>query len=386
MKKYYRAYIDIDLNAICHNLNEARAYLTPNTKIMAVIKADGYGHGAIPIAKTLQEKVDYFGVAQLEEAVLLRTSGIQIPILILGFTSHNQYEQLINNNISQTIYDFDMAQSISKKAMDLGKEAKLHIKIDTGMNRIGFFDNEDTIEIIKKIRHLPNIIVEGIFTHFACADMTDKGSVNKQIDKFTKFIQKLKDENIEIPIKHASNSAGIIELPHANFDMVRMGISLYGLYPSDEVRKDILKLKPSLSLKSYVIYVKTVPKDTLIGYSSTYVTKKETVVATISLGYGDGYPRNLSSIGRVLINGKSAPIIGRICMDQFMVDVSEISDIKKGDLVTLVGSDGDESISVEELSNLVKSFNYEFVCGLGKRIPRVYYKDGEIIETIDYFY
>lgn len=385
MNEYYRVEARINLDAICNNIDEVRRNINDNTKIMAVIKADGYGHGAVALATALKDKVDAYGIAIIEEGIELRLAGFEKPILILGFTPHQQYEDLLKYDISQTVFQYDMAKRLSDIAVSLGKQAKIHIKIDTGMTRIGFKDTAESIQIIIEISKLPNLIIEGLFTHFACADESDKTSVRKQLSRFLIFADKLEKEGIHIPVKHVSNSASIIDLPEANLDMVRSGIVTYGMYPSDEVNKNSLMLQPALTLKSNVVYVKEVEAGTGISYNSTYITEHDSVIATIPVGYADGYPRQLSSKGRVLIHGKSAPIVGRVCMDQFMVDVTNIPDVKEGDMVTLIGRDGDESISIEEVANLVGSFNYELVCDIGKRVPRVYYKEGKKVGTADYY-
>lgn len=385
MKSYYRVQADINLDAICNNIENIRAILKKGTKIMAVIKADGYGHGAIPIAKVLYDKVDFFGIAIIQEAIELINAGIDKPILNLGYMPKEYYSLMIKNNIRTAVFTIDMARQISNEAVKQNKIAYIHIKIDTGMGRIGFLPNNESINIIKQILKLPNIFVEGIFTHFACADMIDKTSVNKQIQKYTSFIEKLENENIKIPLKHVANSASIIDLPEVNFDMVRSGITTYGLYPSDEVNKQKLLLQPAMEIKTRVAYLKYVEKGTTIGYGSTFIASSRMKVATIPIGYADGYSRSLSSKGRVLINGKSAPVIGRICMDQFMVDVTHIEDVKVDDIVTIVGKDKDEYITVEEISKLSGSFNYEFVCDVSKRIPRVYYYKGKKAGTIDFY-
>lgn len=377
--KYYRASANIDLDAICSNIDNTRKILNPQAKLMVILKADGYGHGAVPIAKALSEMaVDSFGIAILEEGIELRKAGIEKPLLILGYTPKGQYKKLVENDITQTIFQYSTAKDLSEEALRQGKTAKIHIKIDTGMTRIGFFDDSLSIEEIKKISELKGIEIEGIFSHFACADETDKTSANNQLCKFLEFLEALKREGIIIPIRHIANSAGIIDMPEAQLDMVRSGISTYGLYPSKEVNKDVLELKPAMEIKSHVSYVKEVEGGIGVSYGSTYVTAKKTKIATIPVGYGDGYPRQLSSKGRVLIHGMSAPIIGRVCMDQFMVDVTGIPGVEQGDAVTLIGRDKDESISVEEVADMSYSFNYEFICNVGKRIPRIYYRNNKL--------
>ena len=385
MNEYYRIEARINLDAICNNIDEVRRNIDANTKIMAVIKADGYGHGAVALATALKDKVDAYGIAIIEEGIELRKAGFEKPILILGFTPHQQYKELLKYDIIQTVFQYDMTKRLSDTAASLGKQAKIHIKVDTGMTRIGFKDTDESIQIIKKISKLPNIIIDGIFTHFACADEEDKTSARMQLNRFLIFADKLEKEGIHIPVKHVANSAAIIDLPDANLDMVRSGIITYGMYPSDKVNKNRLMLQPALTLISNVVYVKGVEAGTGISYNSTYITEHDSLIATIPVGYADGYPRQLSSKGRVLIHGKSAPIVGRVCMDQFMVDVTDIPDVKEGDKVTLIGQDGDESISIEEVANLAGSFNYELVCDIGKRVPRVYYKEGKKVGTADYY-
>ncbi len=385
MNEYYRVHAVIDLDAICHNIKEVKRVIGPDVKVMPVIKADGYGHGAVPIAKALNEiGVDAFAVAIIEEGITLRKNGITQPIVILGYTSEYQYSSLIQYEIQPTVFCYEMAESLSKIAAALGQNAKIHIKLDTGMNRIGFKPTRESLEIVKKISKLPNIKIEGIFTHFACADEADKTSAKKQKAEYDKFIGWLSEEGIEIPVKHVSNSASIIDMKDWRMDMVRSGIITYGLYPSEEVSKDVLDLRPAMSLKTHIVYIKEVGPGEGVSYNHTFVTKRNTKIATIPVGYADGYPRALSSKGRVLIRGQYAPIIGRICMDQFMVDVTDIPDVSVMDEVTLVGVDGENRISVEEVANGAGSFNYEFVCGVSKRVPRVYMQNGKIKEAIEY--
>lgn len=385
MKEYYRVKAYINLDAIYDNIVNTRKIIHKETKIMIIIKADGYGHGALPIAKTLDSVADAYGVAIIQEGVEMRKEGIKKPILILGFTPKEYYEDVVQYDISQTVFQYDMAKALSDEAVKQGEKAGIHIKIDTGMSRIGFSDTKESIGNIKKIAMLPNIIIEGIYTHFSCADEKEREVTYRQLEKFNAFVKELEGEGIYIPIKHASNSAGIMEFPEANLNMVRSGISTYGLYPSPFVDRTKLKLEPGLELKTAVVYVKEIEEGIGVSYGSTFVTTRKTKVATIPVGYADGYPRNLSSKGRVLIRGKSAPIIGRICMDQFMVDVTEIHSVEEGDTVTLIGRDGNEFIPVEEMADLAGSFNYEFICGLSKRIPREYYRNGKKVGAMDFY-
>ena len=387
MKTYSRVYAKIDLDAIAYNMEQMKQNIRPETKVMAVIKADGYGHGAVQIAE-MMERWNYiwgFAVATLDEAVVLRTEGIQKPILVLGCVFPDQYMEMLKHEIRMNIYTEEMAESISRMAAREGKTAYMHIKLDTGMSRLGFGINEQSAETIKRISKMPNVNMEGIFTHFTKADEKDKSFTKIQIQEFVWMTERLKEKNVRFTYEHCSNSAGIIDVPEANFDIVRAGISTYGLYPSEEVDKTNVKLKPALALKSHVAFVKEIESGTPVSYGGTFVAKEKMKIATIPVGYADGYPRSLSNKGYVLIRGKKAPILGRVCMDQFMVDVTQIEGVSFGDKVTMIGKDGNEILPVEVLSELSGRFNYEFVCDLGKRIPRVYVRDGKIAEQVDYF-
>lgn len=385
MKEYYRVQANIDLSAIHQNVANAKKLLAPDTKLMAVVKADAYGHGAVEVAKEIDDLADAYGVAILEEGIELRQAGITKPILILGFTPQEQYPAMISYDIDTAVFQLDMAQKLSQTAIRMNKKAKVHIKLDTGMSRIGFSLNEASLDKIIQISKLQGIQIEGCFSHFARMDEKDKTSANKQLKAFCDFVKTLENEGVSLPIKHISNSAGITESPEAHLDMVRDGISIYGLYPSDEVQKEKLSLIPAMELKTKVSFVKELDAGIEIGYGGTYTTTKKTVVATIPIGYADGYPRSLSNKGHVLIHGQYAPILGRVCMDQFMADVTDIAEVKEGDIVTLFGKDGKEQISVEEISEMAYSFNYEFVCDVGKRVPRVFYRNGKKVGTKDYY-
>lgn len=387
MKTYSRVYARIDLDAIEYNMEQMKHQLKADTKIMAVIKADGYGHGSVQIAQML-ESVEYiwgFAVATLDEAIVLRSEGIKKPILVLGCVFPDQYLEMLKYDIRMNVYTEEMAESISQMAARKGMTAYMHIKLDTGMGRLGFDISEDSVEAISRISKLRNVCMEGIFTHFAKADEIDKTFSDKQMSDFQWMIRRLGEKNVSFELEHCSNSAAIIDLPNANFDLVRAGIAIYGLYPSDEVNKEQVRLRPALALKSHVAFVKEIDKGTPISYGGTFVAEENMKIATIPVGYADGYPRSLSNIGYVLIRGKKAPIIGRICMDQFMVDVTSIEGVSFGDNVTLIGKDGNRTITVEDLGELSGRFNYEFICDLGKRIPRVYVRNGKISEQVDYF-
>lgn len=387
MKTYSRVYARIDLDAIASNMEHMKQKLNPSSKIMAVIKADGYGHGAVQIAQML-ENMDYiwgFAVATLDEAVVLKSEGIQKPVLVLGCVFPDQYMEMLKYDIRMNVYTEEMAESISQMATREGMTAYMHIKLDTGMTRLGFDTSAESVEMIARIARMQNVCMEGIFTHFAKADEIDKDFTKKQMKDFIWMTEKLKEKNVKFQYEHCANSAAIIDVPEANFDLVRAGISTYGLYPSEEVNKENVSLKPALALKSHVAFVKEIEVGTPISYGGTYVSERNMKIATIPVGYADGYPRNLSNVGYVLIRGKKAPIVGRVCMDQFMVDVTDIDGVTFGDNVTLIGKDGNQTITVEELSELSGRFNYEFICDLGKRIPRVYVRNGKVAEQVDYF-
>ena len=388
LESYQRVWAEVDLDAIWENMVHMKENIAENTKILAVIKTDGYGHGGVHIAKMLEQLDFMFGyaAATYEEAHVLREAGVKKPILILGYTFPYCYEELIREEIRPAVYRRDTVEELAAAAAKVGKKAKVHIKVDTGMGRIGITPDEEGLEFVRFLIEHPELEVEGIFTHFAKSDEADKTSANHQLELFQNFIDKIQTElGITIPVKHCSNSAAILEMPQANMDMVRAGITTYGLYPSEEVSKDIVPLRAAMSLYSHIVYCKMIHAGQSVSYGGLFTAQKDTRVATIPVGYGDGYPRSLSGRGYVLIHGKRAPILGRVCMDQFMVDISEIPEAMDGDKVTLLGMDGTERITAEELGELSGRFNYEFVCDLGKRIPRVYIQHGEITEVRDYF-
>ena len=388
LESYQRVWAEVDLDAIWENMVHMKENIAENTKILAVIKTDGYGHGGVPIAKMLEQLDFMFGyaAATYEEAHVLREAGVKKPILILGYTFPYCYEELIRDEIRPAVYRRDTVEELAAAAVKVGQKAKVHIKVDTGMGRIGITPDEEGLEFVRFLIEHPELEVEGIFTHFAKSDEADKTSANHQLELFQNFIDKIQTElGITIPVKHCSNSAAILEMPQANMDMVRAGITTYGLYPSEEVSKDIVPLRAAMSLYSHIVYCKMIHAGQSVSYGGLFTAQKDTRVATIPVGYGDGYPRSLSGRGYVLIHGKRAPILGRVCMDQFMVDISEIPEAMDGDKVTLLGMDGTERITAEELGELSGRFNYEFVSDLGKRIPRVYIQHGEITEVRDYF-
>lgn len=385
MNRYTRVYAPVDLDAVVFNMESMKKNLNPDVGMIGVVKTDAYGHGAVPVAKTIDPYVKGYAVAAIDEALILRRHGIVKPILILGVTHPSRYQELIGEDIRPAIFTMEQARPLSEFAVQLGKKAKIHIAVDTGMSRIGLTPDEAGASVVAEIAALPGIEIEGMFTHFAKADETDKASANQQQQKYLNLVTLLEKKGIEIPVKHISNSAGIIDLPQAHFHLTRAGISIYGMYPSDEVCKEQVPLKPVMGLKAYVSYVKIIPAGTEVSYGGTFRAERETKVATVPVGYGDGYPRGLSGRGHVLIHGQKAPILGRVCMDQFMVDVTDIPDVETDTEVTLIGRDGDRQITVEDIAAMSGGFHYELVCDLGKRVPRVYYRNGAIVGTKDYF-
>lgn len=385
MKNYERVVAEVDLDAVIHNLRAMQEHVGEDVMMCAVVKADAYGHGAVPVAKAVRNIASWFATATVEEAMNLRHNGITEPILILGFVPEESYEVLAQYELRPNVYEPGVAVKMSGAALKAHKSIKVHIKLDTGMNRLGFQISDHTAEQIIGISRLPGIEVEGIFTHFTASDEADKSKAKKQLKHYGEVVKQLEYAGMQIPIKHCCNSAGIIDIADAGKNMVRAGIAAYGLYPSDEVCRSQVKLSPALSLKSRIVYLKDVPAGEGISYGSTYVTAHQERIATVPVGYGDGYPRALSNLGYVLIHGRKAPIRGRICMDQFMVDVSDIPQAAVGDTVTLIGKDDGESITVEDLTEPAGLFHYEFLCDLGKRIPRRYWMNGEIVCEKDYF-
>ena len=373
MNRYLRCYAEISLEAIGHNIREVKKRLPEGVKLLGVVKANAYGHGAVPVASYLENQVDYFATATIEAAVELRENGISAPILILGYVSPSQYGDLVEYDITQTIDSYAQALALEKEAARQNRKAKAHLAVDTGMTRIGFQVTEHDADEAAKIADLPHIELEGMFTHFSCADQEDKTYCSMQMEKYDKMTALLAERGVTIPLRHICNSAGIMEFDDHRFEMVRSGIITYGIYPSEEVKKERLDLIPALSWKSHVIHVKEVGPGIGVSYGATYVTEKPmTRIATVSAGYADGYPRALSNQGCVLIHGKKAPIIGRICMDQMMVDVTDIPDVQVEDVVTLVGTDGDETITIEEIANPAARFDYEMLCDISSRVTRVY--------------
>ncbi len=382
---YFRTQAKIDLDAVEYNYNNTRAKLPQGCKLLGVIKADAYGHGAVELARFLENKCDFFGVACIEEAVELKKAGIKTPILILGYVAPAFYDLVVKYDIRIPVFSYDTAKALSDEAVKQGKTVPFHFCIDTGMSRIGFQVNEESADVCKQICALPNIEAEGLFSHFATADESDLTKALAQREKYKKFVEMLEGRGIQIPIKHLNNSAGIMNFDEY-FDMCRMGIILYGLYPSEEVDKSLLDIKPVMSWLTHISHIKTLEAGREVSYGGTFKTTEPRVIATIPVGYADGYPRCLSNKGRVIINGQYAPIVGRVCMDQFMVDVTDVDGAELDSIVTLVGKDGDAELSMEEVSNAAYSFNYELPCRVARRVPRTYYKDGKLVKATNYMY
>ena len=366
-----RTWAEVDLDAIEHNFNAVRTHLPADMKLLVTVKANGYGHGAVRVARLLEGKADYFALAAMDEAVQLRKEGIRTPLLILGPVLPGDYSRAARYDVALTVSSLAEAKAISA----LGKPVTVHFALDTGMSRIGFPCTAEAAKQIEEAAKLPGIRAEGLFSHFANADSIDQSYTKLQQESFRRMVGLI---GVKLPICHLYNSAAIVEL-EPEFDMAREGIVLYGLQPSEEVElARIGGICPAMSLRSHVSLVKTVPAGTAVSYGCTYVTEKDTVVATVMAGYADGVPRLLSGCGEVLIRGCKAPILGRICMDQFMVDVTHIPGVKTGDVVTIFGADGEEEITADEVAAKARTIGYELVCGIAPRVPRVYLKNGEV--------
>ncbi len=384
-----RAWAEINLDNIAHNISCIRKSLEPSTKLLVVIKADGYGHGYKEVAKiAVDNGADFFGVASADEAMQLRRSGFDTPILILGPVDDDEFVHVVDRDISVTVFNIGIAKRISSIATALGKKARLHIKVDTGMSRIGYMaageNRDDIINEIIKISRLPNINIEGIFTHFSKSDDKDSDFTDIQYKRFTALCDELKARGLDIPIRHCCNSGGIINYPEYHLDMVRSGIITYGYYPSDQSNTGELNLLPAMQLKSKVSDVKRVGEGTDVSYGGTYTTDKPIDIATFGIGYADGYFRSLSNKAEVIVGGSIAKVIGRVCMDQTMADVTEIKNIKIGDEVILFGTDGNNTITVDSVAALAGTINYEVISVVGKRVPRVYIKDGKVVKVLNY--
>ncbi|SEN38894.1 alanine racemase [Lihuaxuella thermophila] len=376
--------IEIDLDAVMHNVREFRKHLPVKTQIMAVVKADAYGHGAVPVAQAaLEAGAVYLGVAFVDEGIQLRNAGIEAPILVLGYTPPYAARDAIRHRLTITVYSEESLQAVENEAARLGMEAKVHVKVDTGMGRIGLAP-EEAAAFVRRALSLPHVQVEGIFTHFATADERDKSYTRFQEERFAGVIRELKKEGIELPLIHIANSAGAIELPDRVYDMVRIGISLYGYYPSAEVNQRAVELKPALTFKTKIVHLKQSPPGTGISYGKTYTTSGTEWIATIPVGYADGFSRRLSNQGHALVRGVKVPVVGRVTMDQVMLDVGDAMPVQVGDEVVLYGEQGRERISVEEVAGLLGTISYEVTCMLGRRIPRIYLKNGQPVTIVNH--
>ena len=381
-----RVYAKVDLDAIASNMKAMKALLPEQTGMLGVVKADAYGHGAVPVARAIEPYVSGFAAATAEEAVQLRKAGLKGLILVLGVPFPEDFEDLIRWEIRPAVFEWEQAKELSRLALLCHKVLPIHLAVDTGMSRIGMKPGEEALELVKRVSCLEGIRIEGIFTHFSRADETDLSCTEEQLKAFEDFDRQLREQGIRIPLRHCSNSAAIVGgLSSNQLELCRAGIALYGLYPSGEVRKDLAALTPALELISCVSCLRDIGPGTAVSYGGTFVADRPMRIATIPVGYGDGYPRSLSGKGAVLIHGQRAPILGRICMDQFMVDVSHIPDVRNFDEAVLLGFQGGEHISAEEIAEASGGFHYEILCGLNKRIPRVYIREGKAVEIRDYF-
>lgn len=366
---------EVDLKAIAHNIRELRRITNPKARFMAIVKANAYGHGIIEVARqSLENGAEALGVANIEEGIQLRKAGINAPVLIFGYTSPVHAKKLIEFDLTQTVYSYETSRALSEALSAYGKKIKVHIKVDTGMGRLGLLRGikDNSVSEVESISRLPMLELEGIYTHFATADKSDRSYAGKQFEIFMDFLNQLRIAGLEIPVTHAANSAAIINMPETHLDMVRAGISIYGLYTSEEVDRSIIKLKPAMALKTKIIHLKKVPAGFKISYGTTYETEKPTTIATVSIGYADGLNRLLSSKGRMLVCGHSAPIVGRICMDLTMLDVGNIPEIAIGEEVVVFGRQGNASISVDEIASTINTINYEVVSTIMERVPRIY--------------
>ena len=385
MHQYRRVFAEVDLDALVFNLQSMRERLPAEMKMAAVVKTDAYGHGAVPAALAADPYVSFLCVATAEEALNLRMNGISKPVLILGPVPGDDYGELVKEDIRPSVFTMEQAEAATRAAESAGRPAKVHLAVDTGMNRIGMRPDEEGARLAERIAALPGVRIEGMFTHMYRADEKNLDTARRQVRRFGEFRESLRRRGVVPEICHITNSAGIMELLGTEFDMARCGITLYGIYPSDEVDRSLLKIRPVMSLKSTVTYVKEIGPGEEVSYGGTYRADRRVTVATVACGYGDGYPRMLSGKGSVLIAGKRAPILGRVCMDQFMCDVTGIPEARLGCVVTLLGKDGGDEITADEIGALSGRFPYELVCDIGKRVPRVYLKDGKVAGTKDYF-
>ncbi len=390
MRDKSRTWVEIDLDAVGQNVREIKKHLRPNVYLMGIVKANAYGHGAVEIAQTVLENgADCLGVALVDEAEELRRAGFRVPILLLGNSFEEDIETIIDLDIMPAVSDVVFAEKLSATAVRMGKTANVHIKIDTGMSRIGFLVDsqenlENTCHDIAEISRLPGIKIDGIFTHFATADAENEEYTVMQYNRFVNCIEKLKEKGIEIPVKHACNSAALVKFPHMQLDMVRAGIIIYGMYPSKEFDRQSIRLVPAMTFKSRISHIKRVDSGTTFSYGGTYTADRPLTVATVPVGYADGYSRNLSNNAEMLIDGEKVSQIGRICMDQCMIDVTKVNNINVGDEVTLFGGEGDRNVTVDDIAEKLGTINYEVTCAVGRRVPRIYIKNGKSVKKVNY--
>lgn len=385
MKDHPLIWAEIDLNAIANNVRELRRRTRPQATLMAVVKANGYGHGAAEVARTaLANGAEWLGVARLPEAVALREAGLAAPMLVFGYTPPADAARLIEYDLRQSVYFLDAARAYSGVAEARGRKIRVHLKVDTGMGRLGMVPaapggsnpghavDEGFIREATAVARLPGIHAEGVFTHFAASDSADLSSARRQLALFNEVLSALRSRGVEFEVRHAANSAAVIALPESHLDLVRPGISLYGLRPSAEVDLTGISLRPAMALKARIIHLKAVPAGTCISYGMTYRTPHPTVIATVPAGYADGFRRQFSSKGEMLVHGRRAPVVGRVCMDLSMLDVGAVPEARAGDEVVIIGRQGAESISADDLAHALGTINYEIVCGVAGRVPRVY--------------
>lgn len=383
-KSFRPVWAEVDLDKLSYNIQQIRCK-SKSKEIIGVVKADAYGHGAVEVSQILLENgVTRLAVAVINEAIELRNNGIQCPIMILGITPETLAEDLIRYSIEPTVSSYEYAYKLSKVAQSKDKTIKIHVAIDTGMGRIGFLPNEEAVEDVYKISNLPNIEIEGLFSHFSTADEINKEYSHMQFERYNLFYSKLVERNVKINMRDIANSAAIMELPHTHYDATRPGIILYGYYPSNEVNRSLLSIKPVLTWKANIVHIKTLEKDQYIGYGRKFKTERKSIIATLPVGYADGYTRMISGKAKVIINGKFARVVGNICMDQCMIDITDIEDVKVGDEVILLGSDGNIKFDAEDIASMLGTISYEIICMISKRVPRVYIKNGEVIEVRNY--
>ncbi|AAM24437.1 alanine racemase [Caldanaerobacter subterraneus subsp. tengcongensis MB4] len=376
--------VEVYLDAITHNFREIKKIVGKNVKIMAVIKGDAYGHGASYVAKFLEkEGVDYFGVATTEEALELREKGIKTPILIFGYTPPTQLRQIVKHDLTQTVYDIKYAKELEKESLKQNKRAKVHIKIDTGLGRIGYIDFDLAQKEILEMANMRGLILEGIYSHFAAASEDDRDYCKEQFDKFMNLISSLEKKRLKIPLKHIANAAAILNLNYSHLDMVRPGIILFGAYPSKRVERKV-ELRETLRFTTRVVHLKDVPAGFFIGYGKSFVTKRKSVIATIPVGYADGLDRRLSNNYKLLLKGKYVPIVGRVCMDQCMIDVTDVEGVEIGDEVVIIGTQNNETVSVESMADKIETIPQEVFSRISRRVPRVYFYDGIKIGEVNY--